>query len=115
MFRLDFADENGAIHSDANFSCQHMKTARAKARELANGEQQPVVVSISGRVQTSSHSDGATKTLPDRAVIVILPDGSAKPPATAKTDARSACTRDGDVPCFCPSCRAERRDARRSS
>jgi hypothetical protein len=106
LYRLDYVDEQGAIQvSVANdidgrdFLSHHMQTARSFAKERATATGWRVLITRIGNAGQLRPS------------LVILPDGSALPPATAKKD-RNTCMRDTQRVCFCPSCRAARRESR---
>jgi hypothetical protein len=106
LYRLDYVDEQGAIRASVandidgrDFLSRHMQTARQAAKNAAEASGSRVLITRIGNAGQLRPS------------LVILPDGSALPPATAKKD-RNTCTRDTQRVCFCPSCRAARRDSR---
>lgn len=74
------------------FSCEHMTTARRCAMLAAVRAEVDVLVERNGRP-----------------TLLVHPDGSFDRPPGEKSN----CTRNaGTGPCFCPSCRAIRREAR---
>jgi hypothetical protein len=112
MYRLDYLNLDGkttggvqgrhiGILPTDQVLTQHMATARVHAKLAALRAECDVLITRIGKAGQL------------RATLVIHPDGSASPPPQAKTDPRSTCVRREGKTCFCPTCRAERREQRR--
>lgn len=84
--------------TEAAEPCRHATTARARALAAAAETNHNVVVSRAGKPAYS-----------------VTPAGHILPPEGAQTAPREDCKRalGTDGPCFCSSCRAERRAERR--
>ncbi len=71
------------------------RTARSRALVLANRFSLPIEVKAGGKTR-----------------YVVSPEGRVSSPDHAEVPERAACTRDDGRSCFCPPCRAARREER---
>lgn len=112
MFRLDYIDGTGkspvlgvhiGILPTGTVLTRHMTTARKHATTAAARARQDVLITRIGKA-------GALRP----SLIVQADGGSRRPPGTRPANERDECKRENGETCFCPSCRAERRQARRT-
>lgn len=95
------------------FECSHMSTARNRAIQEAKANSLPIVIErvTDGPLEGREGFERGRAVSIVKAVLVINPDGSSRPPDGVKLAGPvSECSAEpSGPPCFCATCRAQRK------